>query len=154
MVLCLQNQVKLRPEGGSEVQKTLFSVRSYWMQNLSSKSIFLRNWKIIDWSKMAARNVRSGIALFQLFLYKYILEFRWNFNEKRLKMALKPHQMHLLFQIKLKWMDSMDLFCILMPHLSYLYIFHAFLMQKWLKIGCRNFKKPLFQFFFQYLFWN
>ena len=43
---------------------------------------------------MAARNVRSGIALFQLFLYKYILEFRRNFNEKRLKMAIKPHKMH------------------------------------------------------------
>ena len=36
----------LRPEGGgSEVQKTLFSVRSYWMQNLSSKSNFFTELK-------------------------------------------------------------------------------------------------------------
>ena len=49
---------------------------------------------------MAARNVRTGIALFQLFLYKYILEFRLNFKEKWLKMAIKPHKIHLFFSIK------------------------------------------------------
>ena len=48
-------------------------------------------------------------------------------------------------------MDSMDSICIIMPHLSYLHIFYAFLMQKWLKIGCLNLKSRYFKTFFSSL---
>ena len=44
-------------------------------------------------------------------------------------------------------MDFMDLFFILLQYSSNSYIFHAFFMQKWLKIGCRNLKSRYFKIF-------
>ena len=54
--------------GGSEVQKTLFSVRSYWMQNLSSKSIFFTELKNNRLVKNGGQKRKDRYRAFSTFL--------------------------------------------------------------------------------------
>ena len=63
--------VKARGEGGQRSKKPYFQLDQIGCRIYLANEYFLQNWKIIAWSKMAARNIRTGIALFQLFLYKY-----------------------------------------------------------------------------------